>query len=130
MCRPAGGSGAGAAVVAVAVCVAGVGGGALMVAHAVAEMMPVLIGAEVMVAVAVVSLVVWRVMALFAPTRAAVRGDNDRDMVRVNSWRHQPVVAAPQRRAELPPAGRHEHIHFHGLSPQDVAAIVAARKEI
>jgi len=126
MCRPAGGGGAGAAAVAVAVCVAGVGGGALMVAHAVTEMMPVLIGAEVTVVVAVVSLAVWRVMALLASPRAAVRGDNGSDMVRVNSWRHQPAVAAPQRRAELPPAGRHEDIPVHRLSLRDIAA----RKEI
>jgi len=108
-------------VVAVAVCVAGAGGGALMVAHAVAEMMPVLIGAEVMVAVAVVSLAVWRVMALLAPTRAAVRGGNDRDRVRVSSVRHRPAVAASPGRAELPSAGRREDIPVSGLSLRDGA---------
>jgi hypothetical protein len=121
MCRPVVGGGAGAVAVAVAVGAVAVGGGALAVAHAVAEMMPVLVGGEVMVAVVVVSLAVWRVMVLLSPPRVAVRGDNDGDMVRVNSWRHQSAVAAP-RRAELPPAGHREDIPVHGLSLRDIAA--------
>jgi hypothetical protein len=115
MCRPVVGGGAGAVAVAVAVGAAAVGGGALVLAHAIAEIMPVVVGGEVMVAVVAVSLAVWRVLVLLAPPRVAVRGDNDSDTVRVNSWRHHPAVAAP-RRAELPPAGHREDIHIDGLS--------------
>jgi len=35
-------------------------------------------------------------------------------------------ISAPRRQA-LPPVERHEHIHFHGVSAADVAAILASR---
>lgn len=120
--------GGGGGLLAAVLFLAAAGFAGWMVLRALASLTVAIVGAEVMVTVVVVSLAVCRCRADTASSCAAVDSDNDSDRARVNSGRHQPV-AAPQRRAALPPAERHEHIHLHGLSPQDIAAIVAARKE-
>ena len=121
-----GGGGGGLLAAALLTVAAGFAG--WMMLRALASLTVAIVGGEVMVVVAVVSLTVLRLRADTAPSRVAAGCDNDSDTVRVNSGRHEPV-AAPLRRAALPPAERHEHIHFHGLSQQDVAAIVAARRK-
>lgn len=122
------GSGGVGGLLAAALLVVAAGFAGWMVLRALASLTVAIVGGEVMVVVAVVSLTVLRLRADTAPSRAAVCSDNDSDRMRVNSGRHEPV-AAPPRRVALPPAERHEHIHFHGMSPQDVAAIVAARRK-
>lgn len=128
---PCRGSGGGGAAVAVAVLVA-----VLVVAraavHAVAVALPYILGAVAVTGV-LGGAVAAALVSLSRDRRriytAVAGGDNDSDTPGVTYQRHEPV-AAPTRRAELPPAESHEqHIPMFLLSPQDVAAIIAARKE-
>ena len=45
---------------------------------------------------------------------------------RVEAQRQQRQMAARQRQAIAPPE-QHQHLHFHGMTPDAVAAILAAR---
>jgi hypothetical protein len=90
-------------------------------------------------AVAAIPLYVWIAAAaagaavIAASAALAVRLWR-RETARVPDWtarqvtpprRAQPLAA--RRPAGLPPAQHHEHIHFHGVSADDVAGILAAR---
>ena len=106
------------AVVVVVVVIAGVSAAARAVAA-----IPVYVwglGAAVIVAVVAAGVAVavhlWRRETARAPDWTARQ---------VTPRRAQPLSA--RRPAGLPPAQYHEHIHFHGVSADDVAAILAAR---
>jgi hypothetical protein len=107
------------AVVVVVVVIAGVSAAARAVAA-----IPVyvwVLGAAVIAAViaagASVAVHLWRRETARAPDWTARQVTPPRSA--------QPLSA--RRRAELPPAQHHEHIHFHGVSADDVAGILAAR---
>ena len=114
-----GGGGALLAVVVIVVVIAGVSAAVRAVAA-----IPVYVwglGAAVIVAViaagAGVAVRLWRRETARAPDWTARQVTPPRAA--------QPLSA--RRVAELPPAQHHEHVHFHGVSADDVAGILAAR---
>jgi protein-S-isoprenylcysteine O-methyltransferase Ste14 len=106
------------AIVVVAVVLAGVSAAARAVAA-----VPLYVwiaaaaaGAAVIAASVALAVRLWRRETARAPDWTARQ---------VTPRRAQPLSA--RRPAGLPPAQYHEHIHFHGVSADDVAAILAAR---
>jgi hypothetical protein len=109
--------GAGALLGAAAVLA--VGAGAAMLAEAVAALTWVIAAVMFLAGAAII----------YAAVRLNRRGPAPPPVMRAECIHPAPArpFSAPPRVATLPPAERHEHLHFHGVNAAEVAAILAAR---